>query len=108
MNNWSAVASLTFASLLCGVIAQSEEQEKRYSKFTEAIEPQGYDWEPYDVKTDDGWHLTLFRITGKNGERPALEKENKDKPPVMLQHGAGESASQWAGATLTGLPSMPL
>ena len=67
----------------------------------------GYEWEPHKVKTEDGWHLTIFRITGRNGERPSLSEENKGKLPVLMQHGFGQNAASWAGGGLGG-PSMPL
>lgn len=67
----------------------------------------GYEWEPHEVKTEDGWHLTMFRLTGRLGERPALDSEHKDKLPVLLQHGYGDSASGWIkGGTFN--QSMPL
>ena len=59
------------------------------------------------MKTEDGWHLTMFRITGRNGEKPAKDEANKDKFPVLIQHGYTSSASNWVGAGVGG-PSMPL
>ena len=36
-----------------------------YGSLTE----QGIDWQPYEVLTDDGWTLTIFRLykTGQEG-----------------------------------------
>jgi len=65
------------------VSAQTAEERAKYAEFAAAVEPLGYTWKPYKVKTDDGWHLTFFRVTGRNGERPALESGNVDKPPVL-------------------------
>ena len=37
------------------------------------MQQAGYTWEPYTVRTDDGWDLALFRITGVVGGDP-IEK----------------------------------
>ena len=50
----------------------------------------GYDWEPHNVETEDGWYLTVFRITGIKGV-PVVS----DKPPILLLHGSGGSAMGW-------------
>ena len=50
------------------VFAQTAEQKQKYPQFDEALAKWGYDWEPHKVKTDDGWILTIFRVTGRNGE----------------------------------------
>ena len=55
---------------------------------------KGFDWEPYKVETEDGWLLTIFRLTGVNGERRPTN-EFKEKPPILIQHGAFESATSW-------------
>ena len=49
----------------------------------------GYSWEPYVVETEDGWLLTLLRITAVDGIELSKSEENKDKPPVFMQNGAG-------------------
>ena len=53
----------------------------------------GYDYELYEVETDDDWTLTLFRITGKIGSKE--KKVRSDKPPVFFMHGLGMDASNW-------------
>ena len=68
----------------------------------------GYEWEHHKVKTSDGWHLTMFRITGlRSGKRPALDDEHKDKLPVLMQHGYGQRATTWADGGLFD-PSLPM
>ena len=57
--------------------------------------------------TEDGWFLTVFRVIGRNGKRPSLREENIKKPPVLAQHGAFDSASEWAGSGVGG-PTLPL
>ena len=45
----------------------------------------------------------MFRVTGKDGERPAEEESNKDKAPILIQHGVNGSAKDWVGEDF-GLP----
>lgn len=54
-------------------------------------------WEPYTLETEEGWFLTIFRITGVKGEKLYLKEENKDKLPVLVQHGAFDAAFGWLG-----------
>ena len=89
------------------VYAQTEQQIREYPDFAEALANYDYQWEAFTVKSDDGWYLTLFHLTGVSGERPSQSKENKDKPPVLLCHGAGDDAVNWASVGVLG-PSFPL
>ena len=43
-----------------------------------------YNWEPHKVETEDGWFLTMFRITGASGKPFPKAEENKDKPPILI------------------------
>ena len=63
MKKFVAICVLTYS-----VRAQSEADKKKYSKFHLALAEYGYEWEPHKVKTEDGWHLTMFRLTSHNGE----------------------------------------
>ena len=47
-------------------------------------------WESFKVKTDDGYTLTTFHITGTE-DGPI----NVTKPAVIMQHGMGGSGSGW-------------
>jgi len=58
------------------------------------MDREGYSWEAYKTRTDDGWHLTLFRITGRMNEGTDMLKH---ETPVLVQHGFGMSATSWAG-----------
>ena len=40
------------------------EDKANYPRWADAMEYEGYTWEPYTTKTEDGWHLALLRITG--------------------------------------------
>ena len=45
----------------------------------------GYTWESHTAESEDGWELTLFRITGLvDGEL----KSEKKKIPILYQHDA--------------------
>ena len=64
------------------------EDPKDYERWGEVMNKEGYTWEAYKTTTDDGWHLTLFRITGRENEAPT----EKHETPVLVQHGLGMSA----------------
>ena len=55
----------------------------------------GYSWKPYVVETEDGWFLTVVRLTAVDGVELSKSEEMKDKPPVFMQHGAMDSAMSW-------------
>ena len=44
------------------------------------------------VETEDGWLITVFRLLGRNGERPA---ENSGKKAIYVHHGGGGDAAGW-------------
>ena len=67
----------------------------------------GYDWCPHKVITDDGWTLTIFRVTGRFGKSYATKPENSWRMPVFAQHGAYDSAAGWAGSGIFD-PTLPL
>ena len=75
--------------------ATAADQEK-YPEFAKIANMYGYDWEPHTVETEDGWFLTLLRITGVDGEKFAKRNpEMVDKPPILMQHGATDSGFNW-------------
>lgn len=57
----------------------------------EIVEENGWVYEEYDVVTDDGYILTIYRIPGSHSESLPYKK----KPVVLLQHGLESDASQW-------------
>lgn len=65
----------------------------------EMIRNNGYSATNYEVRTEDGYILTMFRVT-KGDE---LSSEGKQKQPVFLLHGA---ASAQASFTKTGNNSL--
>ena len=50
-------------------------------------------WETMKIKTDDGYTLTMFHITGTS-DGPV----NVTKPAVIMQHGMGGNAMGWTYA----------
>ena len=66
------------------MLAATEDEVAAYPEYAAILENYGYDWEPHEVKTEDGWFLTVFRI------KPV---ENKGKLPLLLVHGAMDSAA---------------
>ena len=64
------------------------------------MERYGYTWEPFEVTTEDGYILTTFHITGKQGEDP----QELTKPPILLNHGLGDDARRWLNHFLFGKP----
>ena len=81
--------------------AQSEQDRRLYPDLAEIADVFGYGWEAHKVETEDGWFLTLFRITSVDGERLSTRPENRDKPPLLMQHGASGNGHGWIGG-LTG------
>ena len=51
----------------------------------------GYTWEAFTVKTEDQWNLTIFHITGKEGEGSLVTEAT----PVLIQHGNNNDAESW-------------
>ena len=77
-----------------------------YKTFADKMKAYGYDdssFEAIKVKTDDGFTLTTFRITG-NADGPL----KPTKPPVFIQHGMKDDAATFLSAMtdleFTGLP----
>ena len=69
---------------------KTEEPEK-YPEFEELIGAHGYTWEPYKLVTEDGYHLVMFRITGKVGS----EADAGSRKPVILGHGKYMDSTSW-------------
>jgi len=51
----------------------------------------GYPFERFHYETDDGFILSIFRISGGKGSRPE-DIYKKQKPVVLLWHGMACSA----------------
>ena len=65
--------------------------EPNLDRWAETMSIWGYQWEKYDVTTDDGYILTTFRITGDDKGNPL----KPTKPPVVIVHGLYMDALVW-------------
>ena len=81
-------------------LAQTDSEKTQYKDWHDALTQYGdYTWQPYKVTTDDGYILTTFRITGKEGT-----DYSPTKPPVIMNHGlTGEAYIYLVGLLGTGL-----
>lgn len=59
-----------------------------YQTFEEIVRDAGYLFDQYQVKTEDGYILTVYRIRHK-------EYTDKDAPVVFFQHGLLSCATTW-------------
>ena len=81
----SALMLYLVAVSLNGCLAASDIERAYYADWAEVCDYLGLTWKPYQVKTEDGWYLTMFRITGEVGSQPNyLKDENQDKLPVIM------------------------
>nr|XP_056705583.1 lysosomal acid lipase/cholesteryl ester hydrolase-like [Euleptes europaea] len=89
-----------FVVIVCLIqaIASSEEVNNRnrdenpevHMNVSEVICYQGYPSEDYEILTEDGYYLTIYRIPfGKKNQT------RDPKPVVLLQHGLFTEASSW-------------
>ena len=46
-----------------------DSKSEEYPAFSEFAYWVNVDWEPYEVQTEDGWLIPVFRLTGRNGKR---------------------------------------
>ena len=72
----------------------AEEREAVEAWDDRAVE-YDFDYEIHTPVTEDGWELTLFRITGRDGE----DKVASTKPPVLIMHGDAFDAEFWLDGT---------
>ena len=86
------IAAAAFA--VAAANAQSSEDMMQYARWNAAMDRVGYTWEPYEVETKDGWHLTLFRITGRRDGNVMHSDEHH--APVLITHGLTMDAVSWA------------
>ena len=83
--------------------AQSADPGLEYPEFEEIAAKYGYGWEPHTVYSEDGWKLTLLRITAVK-DVPI----QSEKPPVFMIHGATDSGFNWVHGPFfkPGLPGL--
>jgi hypothetical protein len=74
-------------SVLCATYAKAED----YQRFADTMYNLGYDWEPIEVHTEDGYILTTFHVTGWTGYDPYVPT----MPPVLINHGDYSDGAGW-------------
>ena len=57
------------------------------------VKNAGYHYNEYEVVTEDGYHLKMFRI--RNDKVSQLKATDEQAPVVFLQHGLFSSADCW-------------
>ena len=63
------------------VQAQTDDEKAKYSDWTGALNLYRYDWKPYEVKTEDGYTLTIMNVTKKHSDWRVTAKLN----PIIVQ-----------------------
>ena len=86
--------ALSLAALTAYVTAADN-----YRVMEEVMAKYGFTWEPIKVKTDDGFILTTFHVTGNN-KGPF----KPSKPPVLIQHGDMDDGANWLTYYYEGIP----
>lgn len=81
MFNKAMFASAILALSATVVKAQTDDQQQKYSDWAGALNLFRYDWMPYEVKTEDGYTLTLMNITKKHSAWRVKAKLN----PIIVQ-----------------------
>ena len=63
---------------------------KMYTRWRTPMAKYGFKWTAVPAKTQDGYNLLIFRITGnKNGEF------KKNRTPVLMVPGLFDDAARW-------------
>ena len=75
---------------------------KEFLDYKTIINNYGYSFEEYELTTNDGYILNLWRIPGKlNSKKKFLEKE---KEVILLQHGLLDDSFTWFALQNNSLP----
>ena len=64
----------------------------QYPEFASDMDYWGYTWDAHKVKTEDGFILTTFHITGKKGHEIVTDAT---RAPIILMHGLSCDAESW-------------
>ena len=75
--------------------AQTATQRTTYANFNEVMVSMGdnYGWDSYEVTTEDGYVLTMFRIT--EGTAAVNQIYTDDKGPILLYPGMYSEIADW-------------
>ena len=85
---FSKVIAAALAAVAC---AQTTAELESYPNYASPFANFNLTWESIKVKTDDGWTLTVFHITGDTNTGPF----EITKPAVLMQHAMGTSGVEW-------------
>ena len=75
----------------------SEIGQQTVGRWADMMARYGYDWEAYDVTTDDHYIIKTYRILGKTGQEDSWVTPETSKGSVLCQHGGGQDAWTWMG-----------
>ena len=79
------------AMLMAGTQAQTQEEIDAYPEYAAGFANTNLTWESFKLKTEDGYTLTVFHVTGSTLTGPYEISKNA----VILQHGMGGSGEGW-------------
>ena len=103
-----AKALFASAALAVAAFAQSDEVKQKYSNFATQMAVYNYEWEPFEVHTDDGFTLTLMHVKNKIGQESSV---NPDLNPMLFVPAMGSNPDTWLSAFIYNDPpdnAMPL
>ena len=79
------------AALAAVAFAQTTAEVEMYPDYASPFAQFNLTWETMKVKTEDGWTLTMFHITGDTTTGPF----EITKPALLMQHAMGSSGLEW-------------
>lgn len=99
-------AAVVAVSALEAVQAQTTQERAAYPSFdyTMAMSGDNYGWSSYQTVTQDGYHLTMFRITSDANGTPI----NDTRGPILLTPGMYSSHEDYFVKTDEFMPSTPI
>ena len=88
---------LSFAGLSASIAAAEQpsvswQDRQDYPDFARDMDFWGYTWDAHKIRTDDGFILTTFHVTGKIGHE--IETDHS-RAPVVVMHGLACDAETW-------------
>jgi len=81
----------TSAAFFVCTEAATDAQKQQYSMFSTQMGIYGYDWDPYNITTEDGYTLTLMNVTKKTSAQTADASLN----PLLMVPAMGSSPDAW-------------
>ena len=74
-----------------------QDPAEKYAEFADLMERLGYAWERHEVKTADGWNLSMFRIN--HHVYDAWYYNSYQEDVVVVQHGYSDAQDMLCSAT---------